>query len=376
MKIVNVDFVMLTSPWIKRKRSYGVVRVHTEEGRIGLGEPYCAVNMPLACREAIEVLKPQIVGQSAEDYLTLMQRLHWICEYFDHRGMIFCLLGAVDWALHDLAAQRARLPLHRMLNPDSADSVELYASTCSTFMTVPEAIEEFYRCQSLGFRTGKIRVGCAQQTVEEAIDRACAILREAPAGMRFGVDAGQQIFHEPRCWPLEHAQRLVAALAPFDIRFLEDPLVINDLEGYQALCRMEQVPIAGGEMFHDVETFQRYFEAGALHVGQPDACVVAGPQRCLQIGEIAARHDIPLVMHGWAGPVAQMQNIHAALAIENCDLVERTTYHHPLLEETIGALLKLDNGRMQAPSQPGMGVSLSDDILCKYAFEGLSAIIA
>src|SRR5207302_1261319 len=144
----------------------------------------------------------------------------------------------------------------------------------------------------------------------------------------------------------------------------------------QALREMGKVPIAGGEMFNDVEPFRRYFEAGALDVGQPDACVVAGPQRCLQIGELAAKHGIPLIMHGWAGPVAQMQNIQAALAIEACDLVERTTYYHPLLEETIGDLLKLENGRMQAPSQPGMGVSLSPEILERYRFEGLSCIIA
>ena len=63
-------------------------------------------------------------------------------------------------------------------------------------------------------------------------------------------------------------------------------------------------------------------QARALDVAQPDASVLSGPQSCLRVGQHAAQQKVRVVMHSFAGPVAQLQNIHAALAIPACDLVE------------------------------------------------------
>jgi L-alanine-DL-glutamate epimerase-like enolase superfamily enzyme len=67
MKIVELDCILLTAPHRApdRLRSYGVVVVKTEDGRIGVGEPYAAVNMPTVCRESVRLLRELFVGQDA-----------------------------------------------------------------------------------------------------------------------------------------------------------------------------------------------------------------------------------------------------------------------------------------------------------------------
>ena len=118
-RITDLELIPITNVyepgWGTGKRSYGITRLTTEDGRVGLGESYCAINMPLVCKEAMAVIREELVGEDAEQYEDVMYRIHMICEYFDHRGMIFSLLGSVDWALHDLAAQRAGVPLHKLI---------------------------------------------------------------------------------------------------------------------------------------------------------------------------------------------------------------------------------------------------------------------
>ncbi len=379
-KITGVELLLLTTEFEfrgdSRHRSYGTVRITTDDGRVGFGESYCMINMPLSCLEAVQVIKPLLIGEDAESYEALVQKAHDICEYFDHRGMIYCVIGAIDWALHDLAAQRSNLPLHKFLNPDSADTIEIYASTGFATWSVDTVIDDLEKCRERGFRSAKLRPTNDFADVGNAIKRIHDVFERLPDGIRLGVDLGQQIFHLPTRWPLEDARRLVNEVADHPIRFFEDTLQIQDLEGYVALRKMGKIPIAGGEMFHDSESFRQYFEAGAFDVAQPDACVIPGPKQCLEVGELAVEHGVELIMHGWAGPVAQMQNIHVGLACEASDTVENAIHMRPLNEELISQFVNPEDGRIRAPTEPGMGVQITDDVVEKYPFQGVSTIIA
>jgi L-alanine-DL-glutamate epimerase-like enolase superfamily enzyme len=379
-KIIDVELVLLTTEFdhmgATGRRSYGTVRISTDDGLVGLGESYCMINMPLACREAVEVIKPLLLGEDAESYEALVQKAHDVCEYFDHQGMVYCVIGAIDWALHDLAAQRAGLPLHKFLNPDSSDSIEIYASTGFATWSVDSVIEDLENCRRNGFRSAKMRPTTDFADVTSAIQRVHDVFARLPDGMRLGVDPGQQIFHLPERWPLEAAKRLVREVADHPIRFLEDTLQIQDLAGYVELRKMGEIPIAGGEMFHDVESFRRYFEAGAFDVAQPDACVIPGPKRCLEVGALAVEHGVELIMHGWAGPVAQMQNIHIGLACEASDTVENAIHMRPLSEDLIPDYIVPNEGRIEAPADPGMGVRITDEVVARYPYQGVSMIIA
>jgi len=377
VKIVDIEFVLLSSPYRvpERIRSYGVVAVRTEDGRVGVGEPYAGVNMPTVCREAVEILKPMFIGKDASDFRQLIQRCQDTVEYFDHRGMIRCLIGAMDWAFHDLAAQCAGLPLHRFLNPGSRASVELYASTGLITWTIPELMDELTRRISEGYQTIKIRVGCGREDVEHAISRSLAAAKAIDGRARLGVDAGQQIFVENR-WPIEDSMRLAEVLGDLGVNFFEDPLLISDIEGYRALRHLKKAPIAGGEMLNDPEDFDRYFDAGALDVAQPDACVLPGPAAAMAVAESAHQRGIRVILHGWAGPVAQMQNIHIALASPACEMVEFCPLLHPLLADGLSPIWRFRNGMFTAPAVPGMGVVPIDELAKRFPFQGVSSLIA
>jgi D-galactarolactone cycloisomerase len=254
--------------------------------------------------------------------------------------------------------------------------VAIYASAGSLDLAVPAALDDLAAYRDAGFGVSKVRVGCGRQDVGASLERATAIIAGCPHGLLPGVDAGQQTFHDQALWSRMDAQTLVEGLRGTGIRFLEDPLLISDLDGYRVLREMEAVPIAGGEMFHRVEPFRRYLAAGALDVAQPDACVVAGPGRMLAIDRLAQANQVEVILHSWAGPAATLQNLHSALAMEACDLMEYATRGRPLVEETIGALMQPANGRIPAPTVPGLGLSLGDTTRKVHAFRVVSTIIS
>lgn len=379
MKITDMRCQLYTAPYaderVPKMRSYGVVAISTEDGRTGYGEPYAAVNMPTVFREVLEQLKPLIMGQDAESLDCVLQRLYRVAEYFDHRGMVYCCIGAIDWALHDLAAQRAGVPLCRFLNPASADSVQVYASGGLFERTAAEIENELLGYLDKGFRTTKIRAGGNHHSPQEALHHVYEVFKRIPASMRVGVDIGQQVFLEKQ-WTYEECAVFVDGLANIDLLFLEDPLLIHDYEGYCQLRAKGCVPIAGGEMFAEPCVFERYIRGDAWDVVQPDAAVLPGPAASMQVGRFASTHQKPVIMHGWAGPIAQMQNIHIALALDSCDMVEYCMLYHPFLHEAMEPVWDFSNGRLAAPEAPGLGLTLRDDWMNRYAFAGVSSLIA
>lgn len=48
-------------------------------------------------------------------------------------------------------------------------------------------------------------------------------------------------------WTLEYARRMLPRLAEFNPRWLEEPVIGDDVEGYQELKKMNVLPISGGE---------------------------------------------------------------------------------------------------------------------------------
>lgn len=377
---MDVRCLPLTAPYgcgtRRRKRSYTIIQIETEDGRVGLGEPYAGVNAPSVCCSAVELLKHVLVGQNAYDYREIIPHLQHVCEYFDHRGFFYCVLGALDWAFHDLAAQRANLPLHRFLNPDSSSSVGLYASAgpaADPPEAVADAVAEYYH---KGFRATKVRAGGCRFDEDHASKHVRAIFDRVQQNIQIAVDLGQQIFFHGQLWHRDDAARFIGKVSDLDILFLEDPLLIHDMEGYCELSCKSRIPIAGGEMFAEVEPFQAYMLAGAIDVVQPDASVLAGPVQILEVGRLAGLYGKKMVMHSWAGPIAQLQNIHAALAIEACDFVEYCTLEHTLLEEELRPIWQFVEGRLLAPTTPGIGIFLGEDVSRRYPFENVSTLIA
>jgi L-alanine-DL-glutamate epimerase-like enolase superfamily enzyme len=104
--------------------------------------------------------------------------------------------------------------------------------------------------------------------------------------------------------------------------------------------------------------------------------VIPGPSKALEVARDAHQRGLRVALHGWAGPVAQMQNVHIALAAGTCEMVEYCPLLHPLLVDGVAPSWKVTDGRLAASVQPGMGTAPIEELAGKYPFANVSSMIA
>ena len=172
---------------------------------------------------------------------------------YGRRGIALHAISAADLALWDIRGKALGEPVHALLGGKQRDRVRAYASYLFG-QTPEETAAKAREALELGLRA--VKFGWGPFGVDEAADLAHVdAAREVLGGSaELMVDAGCAF--DP-----ETALARAKELARRDVRWLEEPLHYDDLEGYAWLCERSPVPIAGGEMETGVLDFTRLIDA-------------------------------------------------------------------------------------------------------------------
>src|SRR5436190_14563865 len=112
-----------------------VVRVHTDEGPVGLGE---VDSMPSVAKAVIEAppshkiatgLRSLLVGEDPLEIERLWQKMYAGTIYFGRRGVAIHAISGVEIALWDIAGQAASKPIHELVGGRKRERIRAYAST-------------------------------------------------------------------------------------------------------------------------------------------------------------------------------------------------------------------------------------------------------
>lgn len=109
---------------------------------------------------------------------------------------------------------------------------------------------------------------------------------------------------------------------------------------------------------------QRLLLDGCYDILQPDVTLCEGFLRTRALAVMAHVASIPVVPHTWGDPLGMVANLHLAASIPNTSYFEFP--HDPpafpaqVYQQTLKQPLKVDNGMVQVPQGPGLGVDLQD----------------
>src|SRR4029453_11201055 len=169
-------------------------------------------------------------------------------------------------------------------------------------------------------------------------------------------------------WTLDYARRMVTLLEPYQLRWLEEPVIADDVEGYAALKSLGRVPIAGGEHEFTIYGFRRLLEAQAVDYIQFDTNRVGGFSPARKIAAMAEAHSVPVIPHA-----GQMHNYHLVMAGLNSPIAE----YFPIVDVEIGNELfwYIFEGEPQAKrgyidlsdDVPGLGLTIKEDALSNFS---------
>jgi L-Ala-D/L-Glu epimerase len=132
----------------------------------------------------------------------------------------------------------------------------------------------------LGFETLKLRAGF-ERTTEQLVDRLRAIRAAVGPGPRLRVDVAG-------AWDLEIASERIAAIAPFRIEYVEQPLPAWDVAGHAALRERVRVPIALDESIDSEGSARAALAEGAADVIVVKPARVGGMAATMRVLEAAA----------------------------------------------------------------------------------------
>ena len=379
MKITDVKVHPLRTPldqpfafsqgWV-RHRSATLVEVLTDAGLVGWGEAFAQGLEPPQISAAVidSALKPLLLGADPLDTEVLWHRMYHATRDFGRKGSVVSGISAIDIALWDLAGKAYGVPVSKLLGGAFRTRVQAYATGFYRINGQGEATrlaEEAIAHYEAGFRAMKVKLGYGiadDFAVMAAIGRAID-----GRGVTLMVDTNH-------AYGVGDAVRLGIALAPYNLRWYEEPVAPEHLAGYREVRSRCSMPIAGGENEHTAYGFRDLFGAGAVDIAQPDIGSVGGFTACKHVMALAQAHGVQVNPHVWGSAIAQAASLqliaavpvahHSVFAEEPIFEYDRSS--HPFRQQLVAEPVLQQAGWIDIPDRPGLGVEVDRAVLERY----------
>lgn len=369
MKITKVETVELCQ---STEVHWGVigwlwVRIHTDEGLIGLGEtcPASAVEKAVVLND----LAPRLIGRDPRDIESIWHELLMAVQYRGWAGAEIRAISAVDVALWDLLGKSVNLPVYRLLGGKCRETISIY-NTCYDdvydFNTHP--VELARELAGAGISAMKIwpfdEAGKRNQgqSISQAEIDACI---EPVRKIRDALGDSMQVAIELHgYWNLTCAIRIAEALEPYKVMWLEEALPQDNLAVYATLAKKVRQPLCISERLVTRWGFRELLENGAASIVMLDLAWCGGLSEAKKIASWAETYYLPIAPHNCSGPVTHFANWHLATSTPNFMILETVRRHYGERYVSIATATGAPaNGKLGVPPGPGLGVELKDEFL-------------
>ena len=315
------------------------VRVRDADGAEGVGYTFTCGRNGHAIDAVLRRDWPALLeGEDADCIERLWHKLWWASHYGGRGGPTVLALSAVDMALWDLKARRLRQPLWKLLG-GHRDRVSCYAGGIDLQLSTDELLAQTDANLARGFRAIKMKVGRAK--LAEDVARVKAMREHLGEGFPLMADANMK-------WSADDAIRAARAFQPFDLTWLEEPLIPDDVAGQARVVQGGGVPIASGENLRTPWEFKQLIASGGVTFPEPDVTNCGGITAFMKIAHLAEAFNLPVTSHG-----AHDVTVHLLCAVPNGCFLEA---HGFGLDNYIAQPLVIEEGMALAPDRPGHGI--------------------
>ena len=365
MKITSIETISLNNPratpiqdaTTETPNNYSgrgqlFVRIYTDEGVEGLGMTYSSPGV----KDVVESALMQIlIGRDPMDTEKIWDDMLWKVRSYGRKGVALCAISAVDIALWDLKAKFLNLPLYKLLGAYT-NSVPVYGSGGWTNLTKSELIQEMTDYVESGIPRVKMKVGKNFGNCErEDIERVEAVRDAIGYDIALYIDANNG-------YRKKQAIYMAKEFEQFQVGWLEEPLIPDDVDGMSEIARSTTIPIASGELEYTKYGFKELIYRGGADIVQPDVGRVGGVTEWIKVAHLAESFNLPVAPHA-----LQLVHLHLCCAIPNIKAVEYMNISLENADLWMTEFPKQSNG-MWSPfhDKPGLGLDLDHYSVAKY----------
>jgi galactonate dehydratase len=343
------------------------VRIHTNEGLIGLGETYPAA-------EAAETiirnsLAPILLGRDPREIERLWADMFLAISYHGWAGSEMRAISAIDIALWDLLGKITNQPIYQLLGGKSREQIRTY-NTCydHVYDFNTDAGKLAQDLSTSGIKAMKIwqfdQTALANRgefITNSELEKCLLPIKQ----IRDFVGDDMEIMLEFHgYWNLPSAVKIAKAVEPFNIAWLEEMLPQDNLQAYARLKDETSIPLILSERLMTRFQFREVIEQGIAQIINPDICWSGGITEVKKIASYADTHYIPIAPHNCGGPVLHFASMHLATNVTNLYILESVRRNY--LQEYVGIVKNTGaakDGWLQVNDSPGHGVELTEELL-------------
>ena len=355
MKITKLETFRIRPRWL-------LLRVETDEGIIGWGEP--VVEGRAATTQAcVHELEPYLIGRDPRNIEDIWQSIYRGGFY---RGgpVLTSALSGIDQALWDIKGKALGVPVYELLGGKVRDKVEVYSWIDSG--SPEEAAKSALDKVAHGFRkvkmTGTTEHGWINDTptMDALLERVQAVRDAVGPNVGIGIDFHGRV-HQGTC------KQLLKELEPMKPMFVEEPVLVENIDVFERLHRFTSIPLATGERNYTRWGFKDLLERGCVDIIQPDLSHAGGISEVRKIAAMAECYDVAVAPHCPLGPVALASCLQIDFSCINACVQEQSLGMAYNKGQEIGDYLKdqsvfqYKDGYVELMNGPGLGVEVDEE---------------
>lgn len=352
MKITEVNTYFVRPRW-------GFVEILTDDGYTGWGEAVLEGHTATVL-QCVQEMKEYLLGQQAGDIERIWTTLYR-AGFYRGGGVLMSAIAGIDQALWDIKGKYFSAPVYELLGGAQRDKMRVYSWIGGDRPSdVGQAALEK---KNAGFTAVKMN-GTEELQYIDSYEKIDAVLNRVGAirdacGKYFGIAVD---FHGRVHKPM--AKILAKKLEEFDLMFIEEPVLCENMEDFKEIAASCNIPIATGERLYTRWDFKRLFHAGGVDIIQPDLSHAGGITEVKKIGTMAEAYDVALAPHCPLGPIALASCLNVDAVCHNAVIQEQSMGIHYNVGKSVLDYVKnkedfqFKEGFVELPKLPGLGVEV------------------
>ena len=376
MKITNIKSYLFhpssEKNWMLQniQKHWLFVKIETDEGITGWGESFTLKDRERSIVQHISELTPYLIGRNPNQikYFT-----HMIYDKFaERRGGVdlYCAMSGIEQAFWDILGKRLHSPVYNLLGGPCHEKIRLYANGWSRGAKTPQdfaerALEVIQR----GFTAIKFYpasfLTCKneRELVKAAVENIRAVRKAVGEDIDILVDAWR--LPEPG-----QAIRMAKKLEEFNIFWYEEPVPSENVKVLAEVRQAISMPIVTGECLYTKFEFREVLEKCAADILNPDIGSCGGILALKEIAAMAEPYYVKVSPHNFnSTTIALAATIQVSATLPNFLIAEYFVNFEEAGNSITQNPLKVENGFISLPTQPGLGLELDEDQLKKHPFQ-------
>src|SRR3990170_2915874 len=341
--------------------SWLVVEVHTDEGHVGYGN---AGLCPDVTKQIIDSkLSSLLLDENPLNTEYLYEKMYRSTVAYGRKGAVLAAISAIDIALWDIKGLVMNQPVFMLLGGRTKPTIPTYYSRLYT-RNLESLYAEAQHYKQEGFSGMKLRCGYPMTEGISGLKKNVEMVRVVREAVGDDVDIMLECYMG---FNYAHSRKLLKELEPFNLRWVEEMLLPDEIHNFAKLKKQTSIPLSGGEHEYTRYGFHDLLQTNALDIFQFDTNRVGGFTEAQKICNMALVHGVEIIPHG-----GQMHNLHVVMSSFASPMAE----YFPQTEIEVGNEMFwyifdgeaiAENGQLQLDdNKPGMSLTLKTDYLNQF----------